>query len=223
MFLVSQSYPTLGDPTDSSLPGSSVHGDSPGKNTRVGCHDFLQGIFPTQGSNPGHLYYRRIFYPLRHQGSPNTRILRWTLSDAVSFGTNIQILSLTYTQHTHTHTHIHVNHMYLPISTKILSPLGDITLILWKATKPLMLNCKFSKAIKEGRIGTKFQQVPQGNSKSGFQRFFLEIAFAVRVFINTLLRCRKSFTEKTWIYLQIHVLKGFHYSTWSSLYKKKNT
>ena len=32
--------------------GSSVHEDSPGKNTRVGCHAFLQGIFPTHGSNP---------------------------------------------------------------------------------------------------------------------------------------------------------------------------
>ena len=36
-----------------SLPGSSVHGDSPGKNTGVGCHALLQGIIPTQGSNPG--------------------------------------------------------------------------------------------------------------------------------------------------------------------------
>ena len=36
-----------------SLPGSSVRGESPGKNTGVGCHAFLQGIFPTQGSNPG--------------------------------------------------------------------------------------------------------------------------------------------------------------------------
>ena len=27
--------------------------DSPGKNTGVGCHFLLQGIFPTQGSNPG--------------------------------------------------------------------------------------------------------------------------------------------------------------------------
>ena len=36
-----------------SLPGSSVHGDSPGKNTRVGYYALLQGIFPTQGSNPG--------------------------------------------------------------------------------------------------------------------------------------------------------------------------
>ena len=35
-----------------SLPGSSVHGDSPGKNTRMGCHSLLQGIVPTQGSNP---------------------------------------------------------------------------------------------------------------------------------------------------------------------------
>ena len=36
---------------DCSLPGSSDHGDSPGKNTGVGCCAFLQGIFPTQGSN----------------------------------------------------------------------------------------------------------------------------------------------------------------------------
>ena len=38
---------------DYSLPGFSVHGDSPGKNTKVGCHAPLQGTFPSQGSNPG--------------------------------------------------------------------------------------------------------------------------------------------------------------------------
>ena len=43
--LVAQSYLTLCDPIDCSLPGSSVHGDSPGKNTGVVCHAFLQGIF----------------------------------------------------------------------------------------------------------------------------------------------------------------------------------
>ena len=37
---------------DYSLPGSYVHEDSPGKNAGVGCHALLQGIFPTQGSNP---------------------------------------------------------------------------------------------------------------------------------------------------------------------------
>ena len=34
------------------LPGPSVHEDSLGKNTGVGCHALLRGIFPTQGSNP---------------------------------------------------------------------------------------------------------------------------------------------------------------------------
>ena len=43
VYLVAQSHPTLCDPIDCSPPGSSVHGDSPGKNTRVGCHALLQG------------------------------------------------------------------------------------------------------------------------------------------------------------------------------------
>ena len=45
--LVSQLCLTLCDPMDSSRPGSSVHGNSPGKKTGVGCHALLQGIFPT--------------------------------------------------------------------------------------------------------------------------------------------------------------------------------
>ena len=55
---------------DCSPPGSSIHGDSPGNNTGVGCHALLQGIFPTQGSNPGLPHCRRILYHLSHQGSP---------------------------------------------------------------------------------------------------------------------------------------------------------
>ena len=51
--LVAHSCLTLCDPTDCSPPGSSVHGVSPDKNTGVGLHALLQGIFPTQGSNPG--------------------------------------------------------------------------------------------------------------------------------------------------------------------------
>ena len=42
---------TLSNPMDYSPPVSSVHGDSPGKNTGVGCHILLQGIFLTQGSS----------------------------------------------------------------------------------------------------------------------------------------------------------------------------
>ena len=45
--------------------------DSPGKNTGVGCHFLLQGIFPTQGSNPGLPHCGQTLYPLSHQGSPN--------------------------------------------------------------------------------------------------------------------------------------------------------
>ena len=56
---------------DYSLPDSSVHSDSPGKNTGVGCHAFLQGLFPTQGWNPGLPHCRQIVYCLSHQGSPN--------------------------------------------------------------------------------------------------------------------------------------------------------
>ena len=46
--LVTQSSPTLCDPLDRSPPGTSVHGDSPGKNTGVGFYVLLQGIFPSQ-------------------------------------------------------------------------------------------------------------------------------------------------------------------------------
>ena len=51
--LVSQSCLTVCNPTDCSPAGSSVHGDSPGKNIGMSCHALLQGIFPTQGSNQG--------------------------------------------------------------------------------------------------------------------------------------------------------------------------
>ena len=71
---VTQSRQTLCDPMDCSLPGSSVHGDSPGKNTGVGCHALLQGISPTQGWNPGLLPCKQILYHLTHQGSPYTYI-----------------------------------------------------------------------------------------------------------------------------------------------------
>jgi len=57
---------------DYSPPGSSVHGDSPGKNTWVGCHNVFQEIFKIQGSNPGHMHCRLILY---HLGS--SRILEW--------------------------------------------------------------------------------------------------------------------------------------------------
>ena len=73
--LVTQSCPTLCDPVDCSPPGSSVHGDSPGKSTAVSCRALLQGIFPTQGLNPRLLclpYWQAGSLPLVWPGKPPT-------------------------------------------------------------------------------------------------------------------------------------------------------
>ena len=66
---VAQSCPTLCDPMDCSLPGSSIYGNSPGKNTGMGCLAFLQGIFPSQRWNPCLPHCRQILYQLCYQGS----------------------------------------------------------------------------------------------------------------------------------------------------------
>ena len=74
MCLVAQSCLTLCNPKDCHLPGSSVHGDSSGSNTGVNSHALLQGIFPTQGSNPHLLHCRWILYHLSHQRTPVSHI-----------------------------------------------------------------------------------------------------------------------------------------------------
>ena len=75
MMYCAQSCPTLCDPIGCSLPGPSVHGYSPGKNTGVGCHFLLQGIFQIQGLNPGLLHCRWILYQMNQKGNPRT--LAW--------------------------------------------------------------------------------------------------------------------------------------------------
>ena len=67
---VTQSHPTLCNPMDYICPWNS-----PGQNTAVGSLSLLQGIFPTQGSNPGLPHYKQILYQLSHRGSP--KILEW--------------------------------------------------------------------------------------------------------------------------------------------------
>ena len=68
-------YAGLENSMDCNPPSSSVRGDFPGKNTGVGYHALLQGIFPTQGLNPGLLHCGWILYQLSYKGSP--RILEW--------------------------------------------------------------------------------------------------------------------------------------------------
>ena len=57
------------DSMNGSPPGSSVHGDCPGKNTGMGCHSLLQRMFPTHGLNPGLLHCRQMLYQLSYEGS----------------------------------------------------------------------------------------------------------------------------------------------------------
>ena len=84
---VLQSCPTLCKSMDYSLPGSSVHGDSPDKNTGVkkkkkntgvGCHFLLQGDLPNPGIELAFPALQAESLPLNHQG-----------------------------RYTHTHTHVH--------------------------------------------------------------------------------------------------------------------
>ena len=63
--LVTQSCPTLFD-TRLLYPWNS-----PGKNTGMGCHFLLQGIFPTSGWNPALPHCRQTLYQLSRQGSPS--------------------------------------------------------------------------------------------------------------------------------------------------------
>ena len=74
--LVAKSCLTLCDPMDCSPPGSSVRGDSPGKNTGVGCHFLLHGIFQIWRVNPHLLcllHWQADSLPLSHLGSPEKR------------------------------------------------------------------------------------------------------------------------------------------------------
>ena len=62
--------------------------DSPGKNTGVGCHALLQGIFPTQGSNPSlsHLLYSPAgSLQLAPPGKPIHSLLHVQFSESYSF------------------------------------------------------------------------------------------------------------------------------------------
>ena len=74
---VAQSCPILWDCMNCSLPGS-CRWNSPGKNTGVGSCSLLQGIFPTQESNPGLQHCRWILYQLSHKGScMHAKSLQW--------------------------------------------------------------------------------------------------------------------------------------------------
>ena len=66
--VVAKLCPTLYNPMDIRLLCPQT---SPGKNTGVGCHFLLQGIFPTQRSNPHLLYWQADSVSVSYQGNPH--------------------------------------------------------------------------------------------------------------------------------------------------------
>ena len=67
--LVTQVCPTLYDPRDCSLTGSSAMGILQARILERAARASSRGIFPAQGSNPGLLHCRQILYQLSHQGN----------------------------------------------------------------------------------------------------------------------------------------------------------
>ena len=85
---------TFCNPMNCTLPGSFVHGDSPSKKTGVSCLALLQGIFPTQESNPCLYVYLRLqvgSLPLVPLGKPRRRLV---LSQSTFFVTDIKKTTL---------------------------------------------------------------------------------------------------------------------------------
>ena len=96
--LIAQSSLTLCNPIARQAP---LPCNSPDRNTGVGYHSILQGIFPTQGSNPWLLHYRRILYCLElfviaFHSSP---VAYWKLSDLGEFIFWYQVLLPSCTLH----------------------------------------------------------------------------------------------------------------------------
>ena len=85
--IVTKSCLTLCNPTNYSPPGCPW--DSPGKNTGVGCHFLLQGVFPTQESNPCLLHWQADSLPRNHQGSPDSKNIMLSFSTTVFIFSNI--------------------------------------------------------------------------------------------------------------------------------------
>ena len=83
------------------LPARLLHPwNLPGKDTGVGCHFLLQGMFPTQGSKPGLLHFRQTLYCLSHQGSPS-------------------VYNVLPNMYTHKHTHLCVYKCCLQAHTQM--------------------------------------------------------------------------------------------------------
>ena len=127
--LVAQPYPTVCDPMDCSPPVFLCPWDFPGKNTGVGWHALLQGVFPTQGLNPLLLHWQVGTLPLAPPGKPQLQFslvtqLCPTLCDPMNLSTPGLPVHHQLPEFTRTHVHrvsdaIQPSH---PLSSPSLAP-----------------------------------------------------------------------------------------------------
>ena len=122
--LVAKSCPTLATPWTVACQAPLSMGFS-GKNSGVDCHFLLQGIFPTQESNPGLLHCRQTLYQLSYEGSIITTTCRKNIYlypyNSEPFGENNRGLYVCVCVHVCTHMCIHAygracTHVSLQIS-----------------------------------------------------------------------------------------------------------
>ena len=108
---ISMSCPTLCDPTDSASPGCSVHGDSRGKNTVVGCHALLQGVFPTQR-------WKLCLLHLLHGNADEffTASATWEAPTVVTVLASLSVLKLLFRCLQWHHSHFVSFHVWLFLS-----------------------------------------------------------------------------------------------------------
>ena len=105
--LATQLCLSLCDPKDCNPPGSSVHGDSPGKNTGVGCHALLQGIFPTQNQSQVSRIAGRFFISWATLETPSSKSLQ-----IINAGEGVEKVEPCYTVGGNVNWHSHYGKQY---------------------------------------------------------------------------------------------------------------
>ena len=138
--LVTQSCPTVCDPTDCSPPGSSVHGI-----LQVRILPFLlQGIFLTQGSNPGLLHCKQILYHLSHQRRGFYSILYFLVFTSLVFHIKtkssddfcIHFISFTYKTAISHSSKIRIRNTYSQLSQNAAAAAAAVASVVSDSLRP---------------------------------------------------------------------------------------
>ena len=132
---------SLWPPWTLSLPGSSIHGIFPGKNTGVHCHFLLRGIFPTHGSNPGLPHSWQTSVPCKLVSAKLgggwftfSWSYWWGWSRSRREAHLLQIFKKGFNStfyHTHTHTHTHTQKSHINLGSNTESCLFSLGLEFW--------------------------------------------------------------------------------------------